>query len=357
MDTVKINLDEIKLGSVLAEDILANTQYPIAYKDTRVDRDMLMVFQAFNISMIPISKQSIESKKEVVYTKEIFKTDEQNFEEKLKTSVQKFKSEFSNWEAGSKVDIGKARDIVMPLIDEMITDRTKIFTLNDYADSREYIYHHAVAVALVAAVIANKMKYNKGDVLQIATAALLADCGMAKISKRIRMKPGALNEFEFKEIMNHPIHSLKMVKDIPILKQEMKLAIFQHHEKLDGSGYPNRVKGDSITQISHIIAIADVFHAMTSERLYKPKESVFKVVEVIRESAFGKYRIDVVQALLASVADLPLGTVVELSNGLIGTIVYTNNNLITRPTVKIEHSGEIIDLSLKRNMFIHRVHI
>lgn len=137
----------------------------------------------------------------------------------------------------------------------------------------------------------------------------------------------------------------------------MKLAIFQHHEKLDGSGYPNRVKGDSITQVAHIIAIADVFHAMTSERLYKPKESVFKVVEVIRESAFGKYRIDVVQALLASVADLPLGTVVELSNGLIGTIVYTNNNLITRPTVKIEHSGEIIDLSLKRNIFIHRVHI
>lgn len=220
MDTVKINLDEIKLGSVLAEDILANTQYPIAYKDTRVDRDMLMVFQAFNISMIPISKQSIESKKEVVYTKEIFKTDEQNFEKKLKTSVQKFKSEFSKWEAGSKVDIVKARDIVMPLIDEMITDRTKIFTLNDYADSREYIYHHSVAVALVAAVIANKMKYNKGDVLQIATAALLADCGMAKISKRIRMKPGALNEFEFKEIMNHPLHSLKMVKDIPILKKK-----------------------------------------------------------------------------------------------------------------------------------------
>lgn len=359
MESILVDLEELKLGSIISEDIMGNTIYPIAYEKTRVNRDMLLVFRAFNIDKIPVEKESIqadsENSKSAVRVEQ--KEKKANFEKQLKLSVQKFKIEFSNWESGSKVDIVKVRNIILPLIEEMINDRTKIFTLNDYADSKEYIYQHSVSMALIAAVIANKMNYNKGDILQLATAALLADCGMAKINKRIRMKPSALTEFEYKEVMSHPAHSLKMIKDIKLLKAEMKLAIVQHHERLDGSGYPAGTKGELITKAAHIIAVADIFHAMTSERLYKPKESVFKVVEVIRESAFGKYRIDVIQALLACVADLPLGTVVELSNSLIGTIVYTNANIVTRPIVKIEHNGELIDLSKKRNVFIHRVHI
>lgn len=359
MESITLNLEELRLGSVIAEDIMANTHFPIAYKKTPVSREMLMVFRAFNIMKIPVIKESLESNLEKTATKPIDnKTLETiSFERKLKEAVLKFKVEFQKWEAGSKVEIVKARDIIIPLIEDMLNDRTKIFTLNDLADSKDYTYHHPVSVALVAAVIANKMNYNHGDVLQITTAALLADCGMAKISKRIRMKPSKLTEFEYKEILSHPTHSLKMVKDIQLLKSEMKLGIVQHHEKLDGSGYPSGVKGDAISQIAHIIAVADVFHAMTSERLYKEKESVFKAVEIIREAGFGKYRIDVIQALLSSVADLPLGTIVELSNSLIGTIVYTNTNIITRPIVKIEHNGELIDLSKKKNVYIHRVHV
>lgn len=359
LETVLVELDELRLGSELSEDIMGNTPYPLAYEKSKVNREMLLVFRAFNIQKVPVSKKSIqvspiENQLLAVTEKRLKKED---FEKLLKTGVQKFKAEFSNWEAGSKVDIVKARDTILPLIDEMLNDRTKIFTLNDYTDSKEYVYHHSVSVALIAAVIANKMNYNKGDVVQLATAALLADCGMAKVSQRIRMKPSALTEIEFKEVMNHPTHSLKMVKDLHLLKSEMKLAIVQHHERLDGSGYPAGTKGDKITKAAHIIAVADIFHAMTSERLYKPKESIFKVVEVIRESAFGKYRIDVIQALLACVGDLPLGTVVELSNSLIGTIVYTNTSIVTRPVVRIEHNGELMDLSKKRNVFIHRIHV
>lgn len=359
LETIMVDLEELKLGSVISEDIMGNTIYPIAYKQSKVNREMLMAFRAFEVHKIPIKKDSLEVVNDNLEVEKILnkKESREDFDTKLKNSVQKFKAEFLNWESGSKVDIVKARDIILPLIDEMINDRTKIFTLNDYADSKEYIYHHSVAVALVAAVIANKLNYNKGDVLQLATAALLADCGMAKVNKRIRLKPSALTELEYKEVMSHPTHSLKMVKDLQLLKSEMKLAIVQHHERLDGTGYPAGTKGESITQAAHIIAVADIFHAMTSERLYKPKESIFKVIEVIRESAFGKYRIDVIQALLKCVADLPLGTVVELSNALIATIVYTNSNIVTRPIVRIEHNGELVDLSKKCNVFIHKIHI
>lgn len=355
-----VDVENLKLGSVISEDILANTQYPIAYGETKVSREMLLVFKAFNIQQIPVLKDSVlvnNTEKIAQPEKVVEAKDKLGFEQKLLISVEKFKMEFLNWESGSKVDIIKAREMILPLIDEILEDRTKIFMLNDYTSSKEYIYYHSISVALISAVIANKMNYNKGDVIQIAIAALLADCGMAKISKRIRFKPSVLTEFEFKEVMKHPSYSLKMVKDIKLLKSEMKLAIYQHHERLDGSGYPMGTKGDSISQVAHIIAVADIFHAMTSERLYKPKQSVFKVLEIIRESAFGKYKIEVIQALLASVAELPLGTVVELSNSLIATIVFVNKNVITRPVIKVEQTGEIIDLNQKRNLFIHKIYV
>lgn len=364
MDTVMVDLEDLKLGSVVSRDILASTQYPIVYQETKVSREMLLVFKAFNIRKVPIQKKSMlinpnetetEVDTKVVSVEE--KKLKENFDLKIYRSIEKFKVEFLNWESGSRVDIIKARDIVFSLIEDVISDRTKIFMLNDYKNSKEYIYCHSVSVALIAAVIANKLNYNKGDIIQIAIAALIADCGMARVSKRIRLKPSVLTEYEFKEIMEHPTHSLKMVKDVQLLKSEMKLAIYQHHEKLDGSGYPQGTKGDSISQIAHIIAVADIFHAMTSERLYKPKQSVFKVLEAIRDSGFGKYKIEVIQALLASVADLPLGTEVELSNSLMATIVFVNKDVITRPVVKLNQTGEIIDLNKERNLFIHKIHM
>lgn len=356
MENKIVGLENLKLGSILAEDILANTVYPIAYVNTKVDREMLFALKAFNIHKVSIKKGSLEDdlKKEEV-NKPIAKKKE-SFEILLTENIMKFKVEFTNWEAGAKVDIAKVRDIILPLVDEMLSDRTRIFSLNEYVESTEYIYTHSIAVALITAVIANKLNYNKGDVLQLATAALLADCGMSKISKKIRMKTSALTESEYKEIMTHPTQSLKMVKDIQLLKPEMKIAIFQHHEKLDGSGYPSGTEGEKISQAAHIIAIADIFHAMTSDRLYKTKESVFKVVELIREEAFEKYRLDVTQALLSSVGDISIGTIVELSNSLVGKIVYINKNSITRPVVKLEHNGELIDLNKKRDLHIHRVY-
>lgn len=364
MNTVMVDLEDLKLGSVISEDILVHTQYPIAYERTKVSREMLLVFKAFNIRKVPIQKKSIlinpketEAELETKIVSVEKKKVNEDFSLKIHKSIERFKAEFLNWESGSKVDIVKARDIILPLIDDIIIDRTKIFMLNEYKNTKEYIYCHSVSVALIAAVIANKMNYNKGDIVQIATAALIADCGMAKVSKRIRLKPGVLTEYEFKEVMEHPTYSLKMVKDIQLLKSEMKLAIYQHHEKIDGSGYPQGTKGESISQIAHIIAVADIFHAMTSERLYKPKQSVFKVLETIRDSGFGKYKVEVIQALLASIADLPLGTEVELSNSLMGTIVFMNKDIITKPVVKLHQTGELIDLKKERNLFIHKIYM
>ena len=157
------------------------------------------------------------------------------------------------------------------------------------------------------------------------------------------------------EIRKHPIYSYQMIKDIPVLKQSIKAAVFQHHERLDGSGYPTGERGERIPMEAQIIAVADVFHAMTSERAYRAKEASFKVLEKIKEEEFGKFNLKVTDALLSVVSDLSIGSKVLLSNLEHGEVLYINSNAPTRPLIKLSRTGDMIDLQTLRHIHIQHI--
>ena len=361
MEASYINVSELRLGKVVAEDIFANTQYPIILKNTKITHEHLVVFKAFNITSILVFKDEIDeaalttdqTNEEIIYKVEIPQVT--YFETQYNESIQYIKKEFSNWQAGAKIDLTKIRGYMIPLIEVVLENRAYIFDLNSYSNAKDYLYHHCIATGLISGVLTQKLGFERGICIQMAMAGMLADCGMAKIPVRIRDKKTTLNESEFLEIRKHPIYSYQMVKDLTALKTDMKVAIFQHHERLNGTGYPKGDKGDKISIYSQIIAVADVYHAMTSERLYRTKQSTFKVIEMIKEAEFGKFDIKVVQALIDAVADLPIGTHVELSNLELGEVMFINPYAPTRPLVKLFSSGEIIDLSSLRNYYITRV--
>lgn len=349
------------MGKIVAEDIFANTKYPIISKNTPITYEHLHVFKVFNINKVPILvetvKKAIEDSKgdieEIEITEQVIHIN--TFEKQYLNAVDQFKKEFSNWEAGAKIGMTKVREIIIPLIDKILEDRSYIFDLNSYSNPNDYLYHHCIATGLISAAIANKLGLDRGNTIQMAIAGTLADCGMSKIPKSIRNKKEALTEVEFNEIRKHPVYSYNMVKDLPALKSEMKIAIFQHHERLDGSGYPLGKKLEKVSQFAQVIAVADTFHAMTSERIYRAKESPFKVIEMIKESEFGKFDIKVVNAITNLVADLPIGTKIELSNLARAEVIFINQFSPTRPIVKMLKSGEIIDLSKNRTHTISRV--
>lgn len=352
-----VNTNELLIGQVIAEDIFANTQFPIILKNTMITQEHLHILTAFQITNIPVLvdnnvKKSIETNEN---SKLDIPTVKISFETKFQQAVHNFKKLFVGWEAGSKIDITKVREIILPLVEEFLEDRSILFNLNHFSNSKEYLYNHCISTGLIAALITHKLGYNQGYVFQMAIAGSLADSGMAKVPYRIREKRGSLNETEFSEIRKHPLYSFQMVKSLPAIKEEMKLAIYQHHERLDGSGYVDGVKLGKISLFSQTIAIADTFHAMTSDRVYCPKESPFKVIEMIKEYEFGKFDIKVVHALTDLVASLPIGTQVEVSNLGFGEIIFINHLSPTRPLIKLQNTGEIIDLSKQRNLYISQV--
>lgn len=359
MEGVLTKIPEVRLGSIVCEDIMGSTQSPIVKKGTKVTREVIQVFNAFQVMNVyvtgPTMSTDLVEPEAVATTPLNFDVPLTPFNKRYRNAVNKFKNEFLSWESGAKISIPKLREIILPLINDMLRHRIRIFTLNEHSNPRDYIYNHAISTALISAVIAQKMNYPKGEVIQLALASMIADSGMAKSTKKIREKAGPLSQQEFQLIKEHPRDSLLMVKELPLVKPEMKIAIFQHHERLDGSGYPCNSVGNTITIGAHILAVADVFHAMTCERVYKKATSPFKVIEMIQKEEFGKFHIEPVQALLDCVTDVGLGTSVMLSNHSIGQIVFANKNNPTRPVVKIAGFDETMDLSKSKDLYIEKV--
>ncbi|WP_274308674.1 HD-GYP domain-containing protein [Solibacillus daqui] len=359
MEAIDMKVEELRLGKVIAEDIFANTQYPIIYKDTKIKPEHLRVFELFNLNTVSVyNDASIENLIEdnlEIQAKSVPLPKYTSFEKHYNDAIVQLKKEFINWEAGGKIDITKVRGMIIPLIEIILEDRSYIFDLNSYSNPKDYLYHHCIATGLIASIMAKKLGFERGITIQLAIAGMLADSGMARISPRIRDKKSALLKEEFDEVKKHPYHSYMLVKNVPAIKEVMKEAIYQHHERLDGSGYPKGERIGSISNFAQIIAVADVFHAMTSERLYRTKQSPFKVIEMIKEEEFGKFDIKVVQALMDIVVDLPIGTKIEISNFELGEVMFINKYSPTRPLVKLIRSGEIIDLSTKRSFYISRV--
>lgn len=366
MHQTLVNLEELRLGSILAEDILVNTKNPIIRKDTKITREHIQVLRAFNVNKVPIVVENVFGRSEEEINKlnadKVTILEEKkepaiqtSFDKLYNDAVKNFYKEFISWEAGVKVDVGKLRNIIMPLVEKAMADK-KIFShLNSFSSIDNYVAHHSIAVGIISGAIAQKMNFPSGMIKQIATAGLLADIGMSKVDVKIREKKTYLTENDFSKIKKHTIYSLQMIQDSPLLKSELKLAIFQHHERLDGSGYPKGEKLDNISVYSQIIAVADVYHAMTSERIYRAKSSSFKVLEMIREEEFGKYNIEAVHALISLVGDLPISTRVQLSDGRVGEVVFTHRDSPMRPMIRLTETGQIIDLAAKRAVYIESI--
>lgn len=143
-----------------------------------------------------------------------------------------------------------------------------------------------------------------------------------------------------------------MIEQQPTVSHAAKLGILQHHERVDGSGYPLGLKKNKIHRFARIIAVCDIYHAMISERYYKDKQSPFLVIDELHREQFSKLDPQIVQTFIESLINLSTGVHVRLSNGQTGVIVFIQPNAPTRPIVKLDANGDMIALQDNPDLFI-----
>ncbi len=243
----------------------------------------------------------------------------------------------------SKAMSSAASNITEDLMDAIFKNNAVALDISALKTSDEYTFKHSVDVATIAMITAKSAGLSKTEVYNIGVSGLLHDVGKTKVPDEILNKPGPLNDEEFTIMKNHSLYGYRMIEHNDELTQAVKLAVLQHHEKIDGSGYPLGVKSDQITKFAKILSVSDIYDALVTDRPYKQAFTQRTAIEMIM-SMTGELDITIMQKFLESMILYPVGTIVELSNGEKAKVVSNNPKYILRPTVVGLQSGNVYDL-------------
>lgn len=234
-------------------------------------------------------------------------------------------------------------------VDVVMKNRECLMNIIEIKNYNEYSYIHSMQVGILSTIIGKNLGYKNRQLKELATAGMLHDVGKLNIPLSILDKEGPLTDEEFDIMKKHPAYAMEKLSSSRELSKDTLEGIISHHEKIDGTGYPNNLKDKEIHDFGKIIAVADVYDALTSDRSYRKAWKPHNAINYMMSYSGTHFDVDILSAFLISAAAYPVGVLVSLSNGLKGVVINTVSGLPLNPIVKIltpgQHHGEIFDLA------------
>lgn len=214
--------------------------------------------------------------------------------------------------------------------------------LHNMRQVNDSTYAHSLNVAIISRIIGKWLHFSNEELDTLTLAGLLHDIGKTKIPDEILNKDGKLTDEEFQMIRNHPKYGYDILKSQP-LNSHIKKAALMHHERCDGSGYPMGLTMEEIDDYALIIAIADVYDAMTAARSYRAPLCPFEVIAEFEKDGLQKYKPKYILTFLENIANAYQNNRVMLSDGTSARIVLLNHRRLSKPLVQLD-DGACIDL-------------
>ena len=287
--------------------------------------------------------------------------------EKLKASqeFQAFKQSFAKNVEGLRTNLNDIVEKNTPInVDNMIGDTMRIISaqgntfgvfdmLHNMRDFDDLTYAHSMNVAMICNVFARWLGFDEENVKLATACGMMHDIGKLKIPDSIIKKPGKLTDEEYAAIKSHPIEGYNILKSQNI-SDHIKLSALEHHEKCDGSGYPMRLTRDKIDGFAKIVAIADVYDAMTANRVYREGMCPFKVIEIFEEEGLQKYEIPYIMKFLENVVNTYIDNRVLLSDGRTGTVRWINKQRLSKPMLEMS-DGSFLELDKTPGLSIKKI--
>lgn len=244
--------------------------------------------------------------------------------------------------------------IAEDIINDILSNKHVIVNLIDIKSADNYTYQHCINVAVLSLVLGIEMKLNKRELKNLCLGAMLHDIGKTIIPKEILLKKGKLTKEEFEIIKEHAAKGYEYLKSSIDIPGTARIITLQHHEKVDGSGYPQGLSDNEINKLSKIVAIADVYDALTSDRPYRQAMSPNEALEYIYANGGSHFDFEMVKTFSSKIIPYPVGTLVKLSNGEIAVVEDIMPNFPLRPKVRIisNDNGKVIDLMKEKNLAI-----
>ncbi|MDR1950284.1 MAG: HD-GYP domain-containing protein [Spirochaetaceae bacterium] len=279
--------------------------------------------------------------------------------------IERLGAVFDRIAAGAMVE-ARSVDTITGLLLQVIReqrDRVMGFILGGEV-SGHILAKNSINTAILSGLIALELKLPNHKLVQMVTGALLHDVGMLRLPREILDKRGGLSESELQRMQAHPLYSYKIVCKELRYPEDVGLIVIQHHERLDGDGYPRRLSGAQIDMGARIVSVTDAFEAMVSEKPYRNSLMGNQAIKNLLSDNTRRFDSDVLRAFIQTMGIYPIGSYILLNNGAVARVTDVQGDAPLRPKIRIvidesgkkfrRDEGPLIDLLSDKTLFIAR---
>ena len=238
---------------------------------------------------------------------------------------------------GLPIDISIPTEFTENLVGSIDRNPNALMCLTKIREKDSYLLEHSLNVAIILANFANHMGLPEAEVQELALSGFLHDIGKIKIPDEILHKPGRLTDQEMNIMRDHVYYGVRTLEQMEMPERIIR-TMAEHHERLDGYGYPDGARGEEISFFGRMIAIVDTYDAITADRCYKPGMPSQKALKILLQDSPDKYDRDLVQRFIKCVGIYPVGSLVKLNNEQVGMVIKQRDDKPLKPVVKIFYS-------------------
>jgi HD-GYP domain-containing protein (c-di-GMP phosphodiesterase class II) len=248
---------------------------------------------------------------------------------------EKLDNLFDNIRNGNHIEVDEVFYEMEGFAVEVSRERDILTQLRLLHKKDDYTFNHSISVSILAISLGKWARFTKDEIFDLSIAGLFHDIGKLRVPDNIINKPGQLTPEEYNIVKKHSLYSHEILVQTEKFNEDVLLGVLHHHEKLNGLGYPNNLKGDEIHPYAKVITICDIYDALVSQRTYKERENPLKVADYIKGESFNSLDPLLSHIFLDNISRFYVGNKVLLSNGETGKIVYIHPQDKTKVIVKI----------------------
>lgn len=338
-------------GMVVARDVYTYNDQLLIPANTVLTDSIIARLEFYSIPRVNIADEAPAQQEPESYAAKVINS----------PGFKEFKKNFTKNVLTLQNSIQDVLDKDIPLNEDLLLNQTTslmapaatsievfdmVHNMRQYDDST---YAHCINVSLICRVMAKWLNLSPEDTDVLTICGLVHDIGKLNIPNEIIKKPNKLTDAEYDIMKTHTTRGYDILR-VQAIDKRISQAALMHHERCDGSGYPNGVTGDKIDDFAKIVAIADVYEAMTASRVYRGPLCPFKVIAIFEKEGLQKYDPHYILTFLEHIVASYINNNVRLSDGRIGEVIMINQNHLSKPIVKV--GNDYVDLSKESSLYI-----
>jgi HD-GYP domain-containing protein (c-di-GMP phosphodiesterase class II) len=341
----KVSIGSLKIDSYINKPVYLDEKYILLSPDVPVSRECIQRLQKWDYKEvitdgIPFKGNSLGSNQDggtiAILESSEKKTEEQKLSNNFTNECISFLTTYyDNFRELDALPVGPISDRTKEIIFKLKEHKDLLLNINsELTEADSYIIHHSIKTTFLVLAIADFLKFPIHKQIEIGIAAMLHKLGMQLLPAQLYQKKGSLTPKELQVIRTHPVISYKALKsaEFPV---SIYVAVLEHHEHIDGSGYPRRLTGNKISLNGKILSVASAFAAATTKRPYRGGLDGHSGIMDLLKGKGTKYDENILRTLVFIMSLYPIGTYVTLSNSVQGIVIKTNLTTPKHPVLKL----------------------